>query len=61
MKLNTTGYETVSRSRLVAPTLGAARVKSAFFRVLDHAQATSPINGAAGMVTGHRSWSPPIT
>ena len=61
MELTTTGYETVSWSRFVAPTLGAARVKSAFFRVLDHAHGTSPIDGAAGMVTGHRSWSPPIT
>ena len=57
MKLNTTDDWTATRPRFVAPTLGAAGVKSAFFRV----QTASPITGDAGMVTGHRPWSPPIT
>ena len=57
MLLNTTGNWTAMRPRFVAPTLGAAGVKSAFFRV----QTASPITGDAGMVTGHRPWSPPIT
>ena len=57
MKLNTIGYATATRSRLVAPTLGAAGVQSAFFRV----QRISPITGDAGMVTGHRPWSRSIT
>jgi len=56
MKKNTTDW-TAMRPRFVAPTLGAAGVKSAFFRV----QTASPITGDAGMVTGHRPWSPPIT
>ena len=47
---------TATRPRFVAPTLGAAGVKSAYFRVQ-----TAPITGDAGMVTGHRPWSPPIT
>lgn len=57
MKLNHINDWTAMRPRFVAPTLVAAGVKSAFFRV----QATSPITGDAGMVTGHRPWSPPIT
>jgi hypothetical protein len=61
MKLNLTDYATATRSAFVAPTLGAAGEQSARFRVVDHAQATSPITGAAGMVMGHRLWSPPIT
>jgi hypothetical protein len=62
MKLNQTSYATVTRSALVAPTLGAAGEKSVFFRVDGHAQVTSPITGAAaGLVMGHRPWSPPIT
>ena len=56
MELNKTSYATVTRSAFVAPTLGAAGVKSAFFRAQ-----TAPITGDAGMVTGHRPWSPPIT
>ena len=62
MKLNTTGYAIATRSAFVAPTLGAAGDKSARFRVAAHAQVSSPITGAAaGMVMGHRPWSPPIT
>jgi len=57
MWINTTDHRTAARSRFVAPTLVAAGVKSAFFRV----QITAPITGDAGMVTGHRPWSPPIT
>ena len=57
MKLNITDDWTATRPRLVAPNLGAAGVKSAHFR----AQTASPITGDAGMVTGHRPWSPPIT
>jgi hypothetical protein len=57
MKLNITDDWTATRSRFVAPTLGAAGVKSAFFR----AQTAAPITGDAGMVTGHRPWSPSIT
>ena len=62
MKLNDdTSYATVTRSCFV-PTLGAAGEQSALFRVDGHAQVKSPITGAAaGMFTGHRSWSPPIT
>jgi hypothetical protein len=56
MLLNTTDDWTAMRPRFVAPTLGAAGVKSAFFRAQ-----TAPITGDAGMVTGHRPWSPPIT
>jgi len=55
---NTTDFWTAVRPRFVAPTLVAAGVKSAGFRV----QTASPIAGSAGMVTGHRHpWSPPIT
>jgi hypothetical protein len=61
MELNKTSYATVTRSAFVAPNLGAAGEKSAFFRVDGHAQVQSPIPGTAGMVTGHRPWSPPIT
>ncbi len=61
MEITTTGYATAMRPRFVAPTLGAAGEKSAFFRVVDHVQASAPINGDAGMVTGHRPWSPLIT
>ena len=58
MKLTFNKYWTATRPRFVAPTLGAAGVKSADFRV----QTASPITGSAGMVTGHRHpWSPPIT
>ena len=57
MKLNMTDYWTAVRPRFVAPTLGAAGEKSAHFR----AQTAAPITGDAGMVTGHRPWSPPIT
>jgi hypothetical protein len=56
MEITTTGYATATRTRLVAPTLGAAGEKSAHFRVQ-----TAPIFGDAGMVTGHRPWSPLIT
>jgi hypothetical protein len=59
MEINFTDYATVTRRVFVAPTLRAAGVKSAFR--MDHVQATSPITGDAGMVTGHRPWSPPIT
>ena len=51
MEITTTGYATAMRPRFVAPTLGAAGEKSAFFRV----------DGDAGMATGHRPWSPLIT
>ena len=61
MKKNTNDSWTSTRVRFVAPTLGAAGEKSAFFRVDGHVQATSPITGAAGMVMGHRPWSPLIT
>jgi hypothetical protein len=61
VKLNLTDYATAMRSAFVAPTLGAAGEQSARFRVVDHAQATSPITGAAGTVMGHRPWSPLIT
>ncbi len=62
MELNKNSYATVTRSAFVAPNLGAAGEKCVFFRVDGHAQVQSPIPGAtAGMVTGHRSWSPPIT
>ena len=61
MKNITTGYATATRTRFVAPTLGAAGEKSVFFRVVDHVQAFAPINGDAGMVTGHRPWRPLIT
>jgi hypothetical protein len=57
MKLYITDDWSAVRPRFVAPTLVAAGVKSAVFR----AQTTSPITGNAGMVTGHRPWSPPIT
>jgi hypothetical protein len=57
MKLNINENWTATRFRFVAPTLGAAGVKSAYFRV----QTASPITGDAGMVTGHRPWSPSIT
>ena len=57
MKINTTGYAIAMRPRFVAPTLGAAGEKSARCpragRRSDH--------GDAGMVTGHRPWSPLIT
>ena len=56
MDKNINEYWTATRPRFVAPTLRAAGVKSANFR-MDHAQATSPITGDAGMVTGHRPWS----
>ena len=56
MKNITTGYATATRTRFVAPTLGAAGEKSAYVRVQ-----TAPITGGAGMVTGHRPWSPLIT
>jgi hypothetical protein len=57
MKLNSNCNWTAMRPRFVAPTLGAAGDTSAFFRVQ-----TAPITGdAAGMVLGHRPWSPPIT
>jgi hypothetical protein len=62
MDVNLTSYATVTRSTCVAPTRGLAGEKSVFFRVDGHAQVSSPIPGAAaGMVTGHRPWSPPIT
>ena len=57
MKLNSNCNWTAMRPRFVAPTLGAAGDTSGFFRVQ-----TAPITGdAAGMVLGHRPWSPPIT
>ena len=52
-----TDYADAMRPRLVAPALGAAGEKSAHFRV----QTLAPITGDAGMVTGHRPWSPLIT
>jgi hypothetical protein len=55
--ISTTHCWTDSRSRFVAPTLGAAGVKSAFFRV----QTPAPITGDAGMVMGLRPWSVSIT
>jgi hypothetical protein len=62
MKLNDINYATVTRSICFVPTLGDAGDKSAFFRVDGHAQVSSPVTGAsAGMATGHRPWSPPIT
>jgi hypothetical protein len=62
MKKITNDYWSSTRVIFVAPTLGAAAEKSAFFRVDGHTQVQSPITGAsAGMVTGHRPWSPPIT
>ena len=61
MELNTTSYATVMRSAFVAPTLGAAGEQSARFRVDGHAQALFPTTGEAGMVTGHRPWSPLMT
>lgn len=61
MKITTTDVRTATRSRLVAPTLGAAGVKSAFFHVQTAAPITGPSTGDAGMVTGHRPWSPSIT
>ena len=54
--LNNFDHADAMRPRLVAPTLGAAGEKSAFVRVQ-----TAPIAGYAGMVTGHRPWSPLIT
>jgi hypothetical protein len=57
MLIYTTDDWSAMRPRFVAPNLAAAGVKSAFFR----SQTTSPITGGAGMVTGHRPWSPPIT
>ena len=56
MKINAFDHATAMRPRFVAPTLGAAGEKSAHARVQ-----TAPITGSAGMVTGHRPWSPPIT
>lgn len=62
MKLNSTGYGTAMRRSCVSPTAAGAGEKSAFFRVRPHAQVSVWITGdAAGMVTGHRPWSPPIT
>ena len=62
MKLHITSCVTTTRAAFIAPTLGAAWDKSAFFRVDGHAQVSSPITGAAaGMVTGHRPWSSSIT
>ena len=57
MEIYTTDDWSAMRPRFVAPTLGAAGVKSAYFSV----QTASPITADAGMVTGHRPWSPPIT
>jgi hypothetical protein len=57
MKLNDINDWTAMRPRFVAPTLDATGVKSAVFR----AQTAAPITGKAGMVTGHRPWSSPIT
>ena len=62
MKKNTNDSWSSTRVLFVAPTLGAAAEKSAFFRVDGHVQATVPDHRRhAGMVTGHRPWSPPIT
>jgi hypothetical protein len=60
MKLNCNDYWTAMRPRFVAPTLGAAGDQSALFRA-QTAPVTGRIAGDAGMVTGHRPWSPPIT
>jgi hypothetical protein len=57
MKITINENWTAVRPRFVAPTLAAAGVTSAQFR----AQTASPITGDAGMVMGHRPWSPPIT
>ena len=56
MKINHINDWTAMRPRFVAPTLAAAGEESAHVRVQ-----TAPITGDAGMVTGHRPWSPPIT
>jgi hypothetical protein len=61
MELTKTRYATAMRPAFVAPTLGAAGEQSVFCRVADHAQASLPITGAAGMVTGRRPWSPLMT
>jgi hypothetical protein len=60
---------TALRSGFVAPALGGALAgvcpQAGFRRVDSHAvnliQATVPTSGFAGMVTGPRTWSPPIT
>jgi hypothetical protein len=61
MKLNDINDWTAMRPRFVAPTLDAAGVKSAVFRAQTAAPITGSITGKAGMVTGHRPWSSPIT
>ena len=73
MKLDNEFTGTALRSGIVAPVLGGALAgvcpQAAFRRVHRHAVknsqgtfgATLPTTGDAGMVTGHRSWSPPIT
>ena len=60
MKLNTTSHATVMRSAFVAPTLGAARGEVCLLPRVGHSR-PAPITGDAGMVTGHRPWSPLIT
>jgi hypothetical protein len=64
MKLNDINDWTAMRPRFVAPTLDAAGVKSAVLRAQTAAPITGSITGKAGkagMVTGHRPWSSPIT
>jgi hypothetical protein len=60
MWFNAIDHATAMRPRFVAPTLGAAGEKSALVSV-QTAPITGPIFGDAGMVTGHRPWSPLIT
>ena len=65
MKLVITTTTSASRSAFVAPTFGGAVAgvcPQAGFRHVDgHTQVSVPTTGNAGMVTGHRSWSPPIS
>ena len=60
--MTTIAAVTAQQPAFVAPTLGGARAElcpqAGFRRTAAHDQVLVP---AAGMATGHRSWSPPIT